>query len=81
MLLQQVVIYLNQTPQSFRYEVILNAHEKFPNINATDDITIAKNADVKVYNLKGDRDNIKITYKEDLKIGKMIINKQNKENI
>ena len=74
-------IYLNQTPQSFRYEVILNAHEKFPNINATDDITIAKNADVKVYNLKGDRDNIKITYKEDLKIGKMIINKQNKEII
>ena len=74
-------IYLNQTPQSFRYNTILDAHEKFPNINATDDITIAKNAGIKVYNLEGDRNNIKITYKEDLNIGKIIINKQNKENI
>jgi len=74
-------IYLNQTPQSFRYNIILKAHEKFPSINATDDITLVKNIGVKVYNLKGDRNNIKITYKEDLNIGKSIINNKNKEKI
>ena len=74
-------IYLNQTPQSFKYHIILNAHEKFSNINATDDIIIAKDAGIQVFNLKGDENNIKITYKKDLNLGKIIINKQNKENI
>ena len=74
-------IYLNQTPQSFRYDIILKAHEKFSNIDSTDDITLAKNMGIKVYNLKGDRNNIKITYKEDLNIGEIIINNQSKEKI
>ena len=74
-------IYLNQTPQSFRYDTILKAHENSSNINSTDDITLAKNMGIKVYNLKGDRNNIKITYKEDLNIGEIIINNQGKEKI
>ena len=41
----------------------------------------AKNIGIKVYNLKGDRNNIKITYKEDLNMGKSIINNKNKEKI
>ena len=74
-------IYLNQTPQSFRYNIILKAHEESPDISATDDIILAKNIGIKVYNLKGDRNNIKITYKEDLNMGESIINNKNKEKI
>ncbi len=71
-------IYLSQTPQSFKYKTILNAHKKTEQIDSTDDIQLVKNMNIDCYNLKGDINNIKITYKSDLDIAKLIIKNREK---
>ncbi|MFH1784510.1 MAG: 2-C-methyl-D-erythritol 4-phosphate cytidylyltransferase [bacterium] len=61
-------LVLVQTPQAFRYDVIMKAYEKATRkkICATDDAMIAEKAGVKVKVLPGRRENIKITTPDDL---------------
>ena len=54
-----------QTPQAFKFKTILKAHRKNKLHNAKDDCSLVENMNIKVKYLKGEKTNIKITYKED----------------
>ncbi len=55
-----------QTPQGFNYNLILKAHKKYKNKNFSDDSTLIQEMDKKIFLLKGEKTNIKLTYPEDL---------------
>jgi 2-C-methyl-D-erythritol 4-phosphate cytidylyltransferase/2-C-methyl-D-erythritol 2,4-cyclodiphosphate synthase len=61
-------IYASQTPQGFDFNLILDLHEQFKEFDYTDDVSIylaggGKNLGI----VPGSPDNIKITYKSDIK--------------
>lgn len=62
-------IIQTQTPQIFRKDIILKAHKiaKDNNITATDDAMLLENIDEKVRLVEGKTNNLKITFKDDLK--------------
>ena len=66
-------IFLSQTPQSFKYDVILEAHEKSSLNNASDDIQLVKDLNIECYNLMGLIENLKITYPLDIKVAELIM--------
>lgn len=61
-------VYLAQTPQGFRYEIIKNAYDKAidSEIEFTDDASIAEYVGIKVKIVEGSYSNNKITYPSDL---------------
>lgn len=75
--LPRQTLYAAQTPQSFRYSIILDAHQKARknNINnATDDVSLVINAGYTVKAIIGDfYQNIKITTHEDIELAKLLI--------
>lgn len=64
-----------QTPQCFKYDLILECHEKAENdgLKATDDTMVVENYGNKVYLYEGDYRNIKITTPEDMILGEEIL--------
>lgn len=62
-------IWLAQTPQAFKYNIIKEAYEYAFNNNlfVTDDASVVENFGFKVKIIEGNYSNIKITTKEDLK--------------
>lgn len=64
-----------QTPQCFKYDLILNTHQKAlkDKFQATDDTSIVERYHHKVYLYEGSYNNIKITTPEDLIIGEKIL--------
>lgn len=62
-----------QTPQVFKYDIILRAHTENVDANATDDCALVESAGTKVTMLEGSYSNIKITTKEDLITGRAIL--------
>jgi len=66
-------LYLNQTPQGFKYDLILNAHRNTNSIE-TDDFSLINLDKNKCMIINGSHYNIKITNPEDLEIAKSIIN-------
>lgn len=64
-----------QTPQSFKYDLILKAHEKAKKDNylGTDDSMLIEHIGEKVKVIEGNYNNIKITTPEDLQIGMEIL--------
>lgn len=62
-------VWLAQTPQAFKYNIIKEAYEYVINNNlfATDDASVVENFGFKVKIIEGSYNNIKITTKEDLK--------------
>lgn len=50
-----------QTPQGFRFEKILAAHQSLANTNATDDVAIARASGLDVRIIEGHESNFKIT--------------------
>lgn len=69
-------LYLGQTPQSFKYYLIKEAHEQAlenKNIDATDDCQLLLNMGKEIYLVKGDKLNFKITTFEDLLLFKSVI--------
>jgi len=63
-------LYSIQTPQAFRYKILIRSFEKAyrDNFIGTDESSLAENAGYKVKVIQGERNNIKITVKEDLKL-------------
>ncbi len=55
-----------QTPQGFDFNLIFNAHKKFKKETFSDDASLIQKLNLKVNFLKGEKNNIKITYPEDL---------------
>lgn len=68
-------LFAVQTPQSFKYDIILNCHKKVnkENISVTDDTMVVEQYGYKVYLYEGNYNNIKITTTEDLIIGEKIL--------
>lgn len=60
-------IFHAQTPQAFDYNLIKKIHEKYKDSpNFTDDSSMAEEYGIKVYILENDKNNLKITTKDDL---------------
>lgn len=68
-------LFAVQTPQSFKYELIMDSYEKLKeiNINFTDDTSVAENFGHRVYLYEGSYNNIKITTPEDLALAHNIL--------
>ena len=66
-------IYQIQTPQSFPFKKILDAHNKSSKDNFTDDSSLAEENNIQMKFILGDKNNIKITEKNDIKLIKMIL--------
>ena len=64
-----------QTPQIFKYEIILTAHKKAlsENFRGTDDSILAELSGVRVKIVQGSYSNIKITTSEDLILAQELI--------
>ena len=69
-------IFLAQTPQGFRKDLLLSAYRKFGRRNLTDDSQFIELAGKKVKVIEGDSSNFKITYLKDLKLAKAISNER-----
>ena len=68
-------IYSVQTPQTFKYELILKAHREAleKNMSATDDTMLVEALGRRVKLIEGDYYNLKITTQEDLVFGEAIL--------
>ena len=68
-------IWLAQTPQAFRYDLIKKAHDqaRLDGYQGTDDAALVERLGQAVKILRGSRSNIKITNKEDLKIARALL--------
>ncbi|MGH4138729.1 2-C-methyl-D-erythritol 4-phosphate cytidylyltransferase [Clostridium sp.] len=73
------MLFCVQTPQAFKYELILNCHNKIKEegIRVTDDTMVVERYGNKVYLYEGSYNNIKITTPEDLEMGRQILEKIN----
>ena len=62
-----------QTPQTFRIGIIKRAYKASESTDFTDDATILENTGETIYLVPGNRENIKITYPEDLVFAESIL--------
>lgn len=71
-------LWLAQTPQTFSYALLRDAHEKAlaSDFTGTDDAALVERAGHAVHILQGDYDNIKITTPEDLDAAERILRRQ-----
>jgi len=67
-----------QTPQTFSYPLICEAHERTSRTNATDDCSLVMDLGVSVYLIEGSDENLKITTEWDLFIAEHFLRSQNK---
>jgi len=76
--LERDAIWLAQTPQAFRYDLIKKAHEvaRQQNFTGTDDASLIEQLGLEVKILIGSRNNIKITNPEDLKLARILFEGQ-----
>lgn len=67
-----------QTPQTFRYELLLEAYEKLriSDMKVTDDAMLIERSGHTVKIIEGSYENIKITTPEDLILGEGILKKR-----
>ncbi len=56
-----------QTPQGFSYNLILKEHIKYKKLEFKDDAGLLQKSKIKINFVKGEKNNIKITYPEDIK--------------
>jgi 2-C-methyl-D-erythritol 4-phosphate cytidylyltransferase len=68
--------YLVQTPQTFKTVIIKRAYQQLFSSNFTDDASVLEALGVKICLVKGNRENIKITYPEDLLVAKSFLSPQ-----
>jgi 2-C-methyl-D-erythritol 4-phosphate cytidylyltransferase len=76
-------LFIVQTPQCFKYETILDFHEKIKeqDIKVTDDTMVIEQFGQSVYLYDGSYDNIKITTPEDIIIAEKILSLRVKNEI
>ena len=73
--LERDTLWLAQTPQVFQYEIIRKAHEnaRLKGYAGTDDAFLVEQMGKHVKIIKGSKNNIKITTREDLKIAEVML--------
>jgi len=64
-----------QTPQVFRSDILRKAYKQKYQINFTDDATVVEKAGYKITLVEGNRENIKITTKEDLFLAETLLSR------
>lgn len=71
----RATLWLAQTPQAFRYDLIRSAHDRAATqgMRATDDAQLAEWAGLKVHVVQGDYRNLKITTPEDLELAEHLL--------
>jgi 2-C-methyl-D-erythritol 4-phosphate cytidylyltransferase len=71
-------IWLAQTPQAFRYDLISKAHANANRhgLTATDDASLVERLGLAVKVIEGSRQNIKITNPDDLKLARGLLEKR-----
>lgn len=74
-------IYLVQTPQTFKSEILIEAYLQGFNSAFTDDASVVETAGHPIHFFPGDMKNIKITYPDDLILGEALLNSQNKKSV
>lgn len=67
---------LVQTPQTFTLDILKKAYEQPYKNDFTDDASVVEFSGVEINMIEGERQNIKITYPEDLKIAAIFKNKK-----
>ncbi|MGD2279084.1 MAG: 2-C-methyl-D-erythritol 4-phosphate cytidylyltransferase [Candidatus Omnitrophota bacterium] len=67
------VLWEAQTPQAFRFGIIKEAYKDFEGLGVTDDSGLVEKLGKKVCIVPGDRNNIKVTVPEDLKLAEAIL--------
>lgn len=69
------ILWAVQTPQAFKYDVILKAHRYAieTGFTSTDDTVLAERLGIKVKMIEGSYGNIKLTTPEDLKIARSLL--------
>jgi 2-C-methyl-D-erythritol 4-phosphate cytidylyltransferase len=67
--------YLVQTPQVFKSSIIQDAYNQFYTPAFTDDASVVEHAGTSVQLVLGNRENIKITFPEDLMIAEMFLSR------
>ena len=78
--LERENIFIVQTPQGFKIDLIKTAYLKFKNMKGTDDsFFVEKMGYNKIYCIDGEKTNIKITYPDDLIFAEFLIKKWGKE--
>jgi 2-C-methyl-D-erythritol 4-phosphate cytidylyltransferase len=72
---ERKMLFCVQTPQTFKYDMILDCHKKIhkEGVKVTDDTMVVERYGNKVYLYEGSYNNIKITSPEDLEIGRQIL--------
>ncbi len=71
--LDRTKLFLAETPQVFQYDLIMSAHDKPPEINATDDAYLVELLGFKVRAVTPGRANPKITTEDDLAWARFIL--------
>ena len=74
-------LYGAQTPQGFRFPVILDLHRQAANdknTSFTDDASIAESAGTDVHCVEGNIENIKLTTKRDMQMAELVLAKDTK---
>jgi 2-C-methyl-D-erythritol 4-phosphate cytidylyltransferase len=66
-------LYIVQTPQVFKTALIQKAYSSIKNDNFTDDATVLETTGEKIHLFDGSRENIKITYPDDLIIAEALL--------
>jgi 4-diphosphocytidyl-2-methyl-D-erithritol synthase len=66
-------LFRGQTPQSFRYNLIIKAHEQTKWVNASDDCRLVLEMGAKVGVVTGDEHNLKITTELDLFLAEQLL--------
>jgi 2-C-methyl-D-erythritol 4-phosphate cytidylyltransferase len=76
--LDRSILWSIQTPQTFKFELILKAHEKAAKDSflGTDDAVLVERLGFKIKLVPGDYSNIKITTQEDIVIAEAIVRNQ-----
>lgn len=69
-------VYQIQTPQVFKKELIIKAHELAGNFDATDDCALVECVGVKIKITHGSYENIKLTTPDDMIIGENILKRR-----
>lgn len=69
-------IFLVQTPQTFKSDILKKAYEQPYEIGFTDDASVIEKNGNSIKFIPGDVKNIKITYPEDLSIAELFLNKK-----
>lgn len=64
-------LYLAQTPQAFSLDVLKKAHHGRP--QSTDDAELVERLGAKVMGIEGEDTNIKITYKKDIELARLLM--------